>query len=78
MRGGRLHRPYIYITSRKPRGRSGLLYAPAGLAALVRERIALTARMQASLEEISAINLELSSRRQLDRTIMSDRNGMRW
>jgi hypothetical protein len=39
---------------------------PAGLAALVRERIALTARMQASLEEISEINLELLSRRQLD------------
>jgi hypothetical protein len=32
----------------------------------VRERIALTAQMQASLEEISEINLELLSRRQLD------------
>jgi hypothetical protein len=51
---------------RKPRGRSGLLYVPAELAALVHERIALTAQMQASLEEISEINLELLSRRQLD------------
>ena len=54
------------ITLRKPRGRGGLLYVPAELAALVRERIAVTARMQDSLEEISEINLELLSRRQLD------------
>ena len=63
---GELHGPYIYITLRRPRGRGGLLYVPAELAALVRERIALTVRMQASLEEISEINLELLSRRQLD------------
>lgn len=64
---GELHGPYIYITLRKqPRGRGGLLYVPAELAALVRERIALTTQMQASLEEISEINLELLSRRQLD------------
>jgi hypothetical protein len=63
---GELHGPYIYITLRKPRGRGALLYVPAELAALVRERIELTAQMQASLEEISEINLELLSRRQLD------------
>ena len=63
---GELHGPYIYITLRKPRGRGGLLYVPAELAPLVRERIALTAQTQASLEEISEINLELLSRRQLD------------
>ena len=63
---GELHGPYVYISLRKPRGRSGLLYVPAELAALVHERIALTAQMQASLEEISEINLELLSRRQLD------------
>jgi len=63
---GELHGPYIYITLRKPRGRGGLLYVPAELAELVRERIALTARMQASLKEISEINLELLTRRQLD------------
>jgi hypothetical protein len=39
---------------------------PAELGTHVRERIALTAQMQASLEEISEINLELLSRRQLD------------
>jgi hypothetical protein len=63
---GELHGPYIYVTLRKPRGRGGLLYVPAELAALVRERIGLTAQMQAALEEISEINLELLSRRQLD------------
>jgi hypothetical protein len=63
---GELHGPYIYVTLRKPRGRGGLLYVPAELAALVRERIELTAQMQAALEEISEINLELLSRRQLD------------
>jgi hypothetical protein len=42
-----------------------LLYVPAELAARVRERIKLTAQMQASLAEISAINLELLSRHQL-------------
>jgi hypothetical protein len=64
--GGELHGPYIYITLRKPRGRGGLLYVPAELAPLVRERVALTAQMRDSLEAISEINLELLSRRQLD------------
>ena len=41
-------------------------YVPASLAALVRERIALTAQIQVSLEEISKINLELLLRRQSD------------
>jgi hypothetical protein len=63
---GELHGPYIYISLRQPRGRGGLLYVPAELAALVRKRIELTAQMQAALTEISAINLELLSRRQLD------------
>ena len=63
---GELHGPYIYISLRKPRGRGGLLYVPAELAALVRERVALTAQMRDSLEAISEINLELLSRRQLD------------
>ena len=63
---GELHGPYIYITLRKPRGRGGLLYVPAELAALVRERITLTTQRQAALEEISEINLELLSRCQLD------------
>jgi hypothetical protein len=63
---GELHGPYVYITLRKPRGRSGLLYVPAELADAVRHRIELTAQMQAVLEEISEINLELLRRRKLD------------
>src|ERR1700688_3470143 len=60
---GELHGPYVYVTLRKPRGRGGLLYVPAELADAVRDRIELTAQMQAVLEEISEINLELLSRR---------------
>jgi hypothetical protein len=63
---GELHGPYVYVTLRKPRGRGGLLYVPAELADAVRDRIELTAQMQAVLEEISEINLELLSRRKLD------------
>jgi hypothetical protein len=64
---GELHGPYVYVTLRKPRGRrGGLLYVPAELADAVRNRIELTAQMQVALEEISAINLELLSRRKLD------------
>jgi hypothetical protein len=63
---GELHGPYLYITLRQPRGRGSLLYVPAALTAVVRERVALTAQMQTALQEISEINLELLSRRQLD------------
>jgi hypothetical protein len=63
---GELHGPYVYVTLRKPRGRGGLLYVPAELADAVRDRIELTAQLQAVLEEISEINLELLSRRKLD------------
>lgn len=63
---GELHGPYVYIALRKPRGSSGLLYVPAELADAVRKRVELTAQIQAALEEISEINLELLRRRKLD------------
>jgi hypothetical protein len=63
---GELHGPYVYIALRKPRGSSGLLYVPAELADAVRKRVELTAQMQAALEEISEINLDLLRRRKLD------------
>jgi uncharacterized protein DUF6788 len=44
---GELHGPYVYVALRKQRGRSGLLYVPAELADAVRDRIELTAQMQA-------------------------------
>jgi hypothetical protein len=43
-----------------------LVYVPAGLADVVRDRLEVSARLQTLLEEISAINLELLSRRELD------------
>jgi hypothetical protein len=43
-----------------------LIYVPAGLAEALRDRLGVSARLQATLEEISAINLELLSRKELD------------
>src|ERR1700693_3671711 len=63
---GGLHGPFVFVTLRKPRGRGGLLCVPPERAAAVRDRIELTSHMQAVLEEISEINLELLSRRKLD------------
>src|SRR5437764_11390271 len=58
---GELHGPYVYLSVA---GR--LVYVPAGLAEVVRDRLEVSARLQAVLEEISAINLELLSRKELD------------
>jgi uncharacterized protein DUF6788 len=58
---GQPHGPYVYVSVA---GR--LIYVPAGLAEAVRDRLAVSARLQALLEEISAINLELLSRRELE------------
>lgn len=58
---GQPHGPYGYVSVA---GR--LVYVPAGLAEAVRGRLEVSARLQATLEEISAINLELLSRKELD------------
>jgi hypothetical protein len=58
---GELHGPYVYLSVA---GR--LVYVPADLAEVVRDRLEVSARLQALLEEISAINLELLSRKELD------------
>jgi hypothetical protein len=58
---GELHGPYVYLSVA---GR--LVYVPAGLAEVIRDRLEVSARLQATLEEISAINLELLSRKELD------------
>jgi hypothetical protein len=58
---GQPHGPYGYVSVA---GR--LVYVPAGLAEVVRDRLEVSARLQAVLEEISAINLELLSRKELD------------
>ena len=43
-----------------------LVYVPAGLADAVRARVETSRRLRGMLEEISAINLELLARRELD------------
>jgi hypothetical protein len=58
---GELHGPYVFLTVQRRAGRR-LLYVPAALAAVVRRRVALTARIEGTLAEISAINLELLKR----------------
>jgi len=63
--GGELHGPYVYLSVGKASGRRGMLYVPETLAALLRERVALSESVQQLLGEISAINLELLARREL-------------
>ena len=58
---GELHGPYVFLTVRRRTGRR-LLYIPEALAAAVRRRVALTAHIDATLAEISSINLELLTR----------------
>jgi hypothetical protein len=58
---GEPHGPYVYLSVA---GR--LVYVPTGLAEALRDRLEVSARLRALLERISAINLELLSRRELD------------
>jgi hypothetical protein len=58
---GELHGPYVYLSVA---GR--MVYVPATLADAVRSRLEVSARLRAVLEEISALNLELLARRELD------------
>jgi hypothetical protein len=56
-----LHGPYAYLSVA---GR--MVYVPAVLADAVRARLEIARRLQETLEQISAVNLELLSRRELD------------
>jgi hypothetical protein len=58
---GELHGPYAYLSVA---GR--MIYVPAVLADAVRAHLEIAKRLQEMLEEISAVNLELLSRRELD------------
>lgn len=62
---GELHGPYLYLSVRAGK-RTRLLYVPAELADSVRRRMTVTERVQSTLAEISAINLELLVRGELD------------
>jgi hypothetical protein len=50
---------YLQVTGR-------LVYVPAALAEAVRAQVETSRRLREMLEEISAINLELLARRELD------------
>lgn len=62
---GELHGPYAYLSVRAG-GRRGLLYVPADSTEEVTRHVELTGQIEAVLAEISAINLELLSRGELD------------
>jgi hypothetical protein len=58
---GELHGPYAYLSVA---GR--MVYVPAVLADTVRAHLEISGRLQETLEEVSAVNLELLARRELD------------
>ena len=58
---GEPHGPYVYL---QVAGR--LMYVPTGLAETVRSHVELSDRLREALEEISGINVELLTRRELD------------
>jgi hypothetical protein len=63
-RRGELHGPYLYLALYSG-GRSRKLYVPAASEAIVTEHVGVTQRNQATLEEISRVNVELLRRRAL-------------
>ena len=63
---GELHGPYVYLSVGRARGRRGMVYVPEVLAGLVRRRVLAGEQAQRQLAEISAINLELLARRELE------------
>jgi len=58
---GELHGPYAYLSVA---GR--MVYVPAVLADAVRAHLEISRRLQGTLEAVSAVNLELLARRELD------------
>jgi len=63
---GELHGPYVYLSVGRGGRGARLLYVPAALAETVRRRVGLTEAAEAALAEISAINVELLGRRELE------------
>ena len=60
---GQLHGPYTYLSVPRPGRRPRLVYVPAALAQTVSGQVAVAARVEAVLAEITAINTELLARR---------------
>jgi hypothetical protein len=63
---GELHGPYTYLSVGRSAGAARLLYVPAAIADEVGRRVRLTEAAEAGLAEISAVNLELLARRELE------------
>jgi hypothetical protein len=64
-RRGELHGPYSYLAVYAD-GRSRMIYVPAAARAVCEASVAVTARNEALLLEVSQINLELLRRRALE------------
>jgi hypothetical protein len=62
---GELHGPYTYVVLPRIQGRTRTVYVPRSAAAAVRQGVALSIEVQEILQEISAINIELLTRRKL-------------
>jgi hypothetical protein len=62
---GEEHGPYTYLSARVGGG-ARLRYVPAALLKVVRRRVKQTEAFESVVAEISAINLELLARRELD------------
>ena len=63
---GELHGPYTYLTLPRSSGPARIVYVPKAMAEELRRRVELSARVEVTLQEISAINVELLARRELD------------
>jgi hypothetical protein len=63
---GELHGPYTYVVLPRDGGRTRTVYVPAAAARAVRAGAALSVSVRGVIEEISAINVELLRRGELD------------
>ncbi len=62
---GELHGPYTYVVLPRIEGRTRTVYVPQSAAEAVRHGVTLSIEVQETLQEISAINIELLTRRKL-------------
>ena len=62
---GEPHGPYVYLAVRT-KERRGMVYVPAEAVQVVERLVGETDQIEASLAEISAINIELLARGELD------------
>jgi hypothetical protein len=63
---GEPHGPYVYLSVVRESGRRSLVYVPEALAGPLRRKVLAGEEAQRLLARISAINLELLARRELE------------